>query len=158
MSSKPKNNDFSNLCEWFLDNKISIHLGEDKTKSILSGTKRKLRKAGKLNITYQGTDIKQNSQVIYLIRQCLAYKTIKKISSRLKYLFRKKHFLILCLRQLLCNALIQSYFDYACTALYPNLNIKLKNKIQLLRINVFDFASILIRWFIYHKIKLVYNK
>ena len=29
------NYDFNNLCEWFLDNKLSIHFGEDKTKSIL---------------------------------------------------------------------------------------------------------------------------
>ena len=40
------NNDFSNLCEWFLDNKLSTHFGERKTKSILFGTKEKLRKAG----------------------------------------------------------------------------------------------------------------
>ena len=40
--------------EQFLDNKLSIHFGEDKTKSILFGTKRILRKVGKLNITYQG--------------------------------------------------------------------------------------------------------
>ena len=47
------------------DNKLSIHFGEDKTKSILFGTKRKLRKVGKL-FAYQGIDIKQNSQVTYL--------------------------------------------------------------------------------------------
>ena len=29
------NRDFSSLCEWFIDNKLSIHLGEQKTKSIL---------------------------------------------------------------------------------------------------------------------------
>ena len=52
------NNDFSNLCEWFLDNKLCIHFGEGKTKSILFRTKCKLRKTGKLNITYQGIDIK----------------------------------------------------------------------------------------------------
>ena len=63
---KHLNNDFSNLCGWFLDNKLSIHFGEDKTKSILFGSKRKLKKVGKLNITYQGIDIKQNSQVTYL--------------------------------------------------------------------------------------------
>ena len=49
---KHLNNDFSYLCEWFLDNKLSIHFGEDKTKSILFGSKHKLRKVGKLNITY----------------------------------------------------------------------------------------------------------
>ena len=51
-------------------------------------------------------------------------------NSRLNYLFRKKHFLTTSLRRLLCNALIQPQFDYACTAWYPNLCKKLKNKIQ----------------------------
>ena len=30
---------FSNICDWFVDNKLSIHFGEDKTKSILFSTK-----------------------------------------------------------------------------------------------------------------------
>ena len=132
------NSDFSNLCKWFLYNKLSIHFGEDKTKSILFGSKRNFRKVGKLNITYQSIDIKQNFQVTYLgcildetmSGEPMAYKTIKKINSRLNYLFRKKHFLTTSLRRLLCNALIQPHFDYACTAWYPNLCKKLKNKIQ----------------------------
>ena len=28
------NKNFSMLCDWFVDNKLSIHFGEDKTKSI----------------------------------------------------------------------------------------------------------------------------
>ena len=40
------NNDFSNICDWFVDNKLSIHFGEDKTKYTLSGTKQKLNKTG----------------------------------------------------------------------------------------------------------------
>ena len=32
--------DFSNICDWFVDNKLSIHFGEDKTKSILFSSKR----------------------------------------------------------------------------------------------------------------------
>ena len=32
---KKLKDDFSDLCNWFLDNKLSIHFGEDKTKSIL---------------------------------------------------------------------------------------------------------------------------
>ena len=28
---------FNSLCDWFVDNKLSIHFGEDKTKSILFG-------------------------------------------------------------------------------------------------------------------------
>ena len=88
---KHLNNDFRNLREWFLDNKLSIHFGEDQSKSIMFGSKRKLREVGKLNITYQGIDIKQNSQVTYLgcildetmSGEPMAYKTIKKINSRL---------------------------------------------------------------------------
>ena len=32
---KQLNEDFANMCDWFVDNKLSIHFGEDKTKSIL---------------------------------------------------------------------------------------------------------------------------
>ena len=58
--------DFANLCEWFVDNKLSIHLVEDKTKCILFSLKFKLKNAGKLNIMYNGIDIKQYSRVTYL--------------------------------------------------------------------------------------------
>ena len=33
------NSDFTSLSEWFIDNKLSVHFGEEKTKSILFGTK-----------------------------------------------------------------------------------------------------------------------
>ena len=33
------NLNISSLCDWFIDNKLSIHLGKDKTKSIPFGTK-----------------------------------------------------------------------------------------------------------------------
>ena len=38
------NTDFNSLCDWFVDNKLSIHFGEDKTKSIVFGTNRKIKK------------------------------------------------------------------------------------------------------------------
>ena len=31
---KELNKDFENICNWFLDNKLSIHFGDDKTKYI----------------------------------------------------------------------------------------------------------------------------
>ena len=37
---KVLNNDFENICDWFVDNKLSIHFGEDKTKSILFASQR----------------------------------------------------------------------------------------------------------------------
>ena len=39
---KRLNSNFNSLCDWFVDNKLSIHFGEDKTKSILFGRKNKL--------------------------------------------------------------------------------------------------------------------
>ena len=122
----------------FLYNKLSISFGEGKTKSILFGTKRKFRKAGKLNITRQEIDFEQNAQVTYLgsildekmSSKPTAYKTIKKTIFSHNFLFRKQHFLTTGIRRLLCNALIQSHFGYACSAWYSNRNKKLKNKIQ----------------------------
>ena len=53
------NLNFSSLCDWFIDNKLSIHLGEDKTKSIFSGTKFNIKRAEPLNIVYGNLKIKQ---------------------------------------------------------------------------------------------------
>ena len=49
---KQLNEDFANICDWFVDNKLSIHFGEDKTKSILFTSKRKIKKLQKLEIIY----------------------------------------------------------------------------------------------------------
>ena len=58
------NKDFANLCEWFADNKWSIHFDEYKTKCILFEFKQK--NAGKLNAMYNGFEIKQYLKVTYL--------------------------------------------------------------------------------------------
>ena len=42
------NKDFTNLCKWFIDNKLHIYLGEDKTLCILFDSKHKLKNAHKL--------------------------------------------------------------------------------------------------------------
>ena len=55
------------LCDGFVDNKLSIHFGEDKTKSILFGSKHKIKKSKPLNIQYNDIKIKQYSKVTYLV-------------------------------------------------------------------------------------------
>ena len=62
--------------------------------------------------------------------ESMAHKVISKVNVRLKFLHRKNKYLTLNLRCLLCNALIQPHFDYACSAWYSNLSKKLKNRIQ----------------------------
>ena len=59
--------------------------------------------------------------------ESMAHKVISKVNARLKFLHRKNKYLTPNLRRLLCNALIQLHFDYACSAWYPNLSKKLKN-------------------------------
>ena len=60
------NRNFPNICDWFVDNKLSIHFGEDKTKSILFASLNKCKKLRKLNISYGSLKIKQDSEVTYL--------------------------------------------------------------------------------------------
>ena len=75
---------FANLCEWFVDNKLSIHFGEDKTKCILLSSKLKLKNAGKFNIMHNGIEIKQYSTYLGCLLdetmsgESMALKTIKK--------------------------------------------------------------------------------
>jgi hypothetical protein len=127
------NADFNSLCDWFEDNKLSIHLGVDKTKSILFS---KRRKKDFINIKRGDTVIKQHAKVSYLgcildenlSGESMGNKVLGKINGRLKFLYRKNKFLTCTLRRLLCNAIIQPHFDFANCALYPSLSKKmLKN-------------------------------
>ena len=131
--------DFSNICDWFVDNKSSIHFGEDKTKSIFFASTFKNKNIKNLNIKYGDIQIKQHSKVKYLgclidetmSGEAMALYIIHKINNKLKFLYRKNDFLTPTLRRLLCNALIQPHFDYACSAWYPNLTKKLRHRIQI---------------------------
>ena len=60
----------------------------------------------------------------------MATKVIGKINGRIKFLYQKNKFLNSSLRRLLCNALVQPHFDYACSAWYPNLTQNLNKKLQ----------------------------
>ena len=69
------NEDFCNICDWFVDNKLSIHFGEDKTKSILFASKFKRKNIKKCQILkYGDIQIKQHSKGKYL--GCLLDETM----------------------------------------------------------------------------------
>ena len=95
------NKDFADLCDWFVENKLSIHFGDDKTKSILFVNKYKLKKTERLDINYNGIKIKQHSKVKYLgcildetlNGESMALSVLNKVSSKLKFLYRKNRFL-----------------------------------------------------------------
>ena len=104
------NRNFSNIFDWFVDNKLSIHFSEDKTKSILFAPLNKCKKLRKLNISYGSVKIKQYSEVTYLgcildeslSGESMALNIVSKINTCLKFLYRKNKFLSPQLRQLLC--------------------------------------------------------
>ena len=69
----------------------------------------------------------------------MALNVIDKINSRLKFLHKQNRFLTFPptpppplppLHRILCNALIQPHFVYACTAWFPNLSKKLRLTLQ----------------------------
>ena len=132
------NKNFNSLCDWFVDNKLSIHLGEDKTKCIVFGSNRMLKHQREMIIKRGDVRLTQYNNVTYLgcildanmSGQSMCIKALGKITGRLKFLYRKQSFLDQTLRRLLCNALIQPHFDYACSSWYPNLNKKLTKKLQ----------------------------
>ena len=141
-TEKRVNEDFGNLCD-FVDNKLSIHFSEDKTKSMFFASKRRAKNIRQLNIKYKEINIKQHSEVTYLgcvldeamSVEPMASKVINKLNGKLKFLYRQNRFLSPELRRMLCNALIQPHSDYACPAWYPNLTEKTKKKIQVMHIN-----------------------
>ena len=92
-----------------------------------------------LNLKCGDIEIKQHSKVTYLgctldnilSGEHMVAKVLNTINNRLKFLYRKQKFLSLSLRRLLCNALIQPHFDYACIAWYPLLNKRQSKRIQI---------------------------
>ena len=134
------NTEFNKLCDWFVDNKVSIHFAEDKTKSILFTGKNR-PKDDQLNIVRGNIGVTQHRVNNYLgclfdekaAGESMALKVIDKINGRLKFLWRKHKFLTPPLRRLLCNALIQPHFDYACSSWYKNSQKTFIDRIQILQ-------------------------
>ena len=133
------NQDFNSLCDWFLDNKLSIHFGEDKTKTILFSPKNLIKSSDPIVVKRHSVTLTQFSNVEYLgcildsnlSGEDMALKVLKKANGKLRYLYRHGKYLNAGLRRMLCNALIQPHLDYASSAWYPNLSKVLKNKLQI---------------------------
>ena len=89
-------------------------------------------------ISFAGYSIKQHNAVEYigcqrdskLSDEALASKILGKINAKLKSFYQKSRYLTPALRILLCNALIQPYFDCGCSSWFPLLKKNLKIKLQ----------------------------
>ena len=70
----------------------------------------------------------------------MAFLVLNKINSGLRFLYRQSRFLNKPLRGLLCNAMIQLFFDYACPAWYPSLTKDLQKRLQVSQNNFVRFC------------------
>ena len=109
------------LCGWFVDNKLSIHFGKDKTKSILFTSKQIAKNIPQLDIKLKAINIKQHLEITYMnFRGCvldkamsgeqMALKVINEGHCKLKFLYWKNRFVRSELQRMLWS------FDYACPA------------------------------------------
>ena len=120
------NFDFNNLFEWFIDNRLSIHFGEDKTKNILF--KRRNKSNLSIIITRNEKIIKQHSVIEYLgclldenmTGEAVARMVLKTLTEKR---YRQSRYVI---SSYLCNTLIQPHYDFACFSWYSNLSMLLK--------------------------------
>ena len=102
------NKEFSSLCEWFIDNKLSIHVGDDKTVEYLR--------------CYLDSNLNGKS---------MTCRVLKRINTKLNFLWRQSNYLNYSSRRFLCHALIQPHFHCGCTSWYPLLSKALKIKLQI---------------------------
>ena len=111
------NKNFSNLCDWFVDNSV-YYLAQniDLIKSVVF----KLHMHDEINIRQYHTVTYLGCLFIETLSgESMALKIINKINSRHRFLHRKNGFLSPPLHRLLCDSLRQPHFDYACSAWYP---------------------------------------
>ena len=117
-------------------------MGRIKLNLCVSPPKIEKEKIGTFDIQYGEVKIKKYLKVTYLgyeldkslSGEAMALKVINEINGMLKFFYTKNRYLTPYVKRLLCNALIQPYFDYACSAWYPDLNMKFKSKLQTIQI------------------------
>jgi len=134
-----------NCSTWLIDNKLSLHLG--KTECMLFGSARKLKKIQNFHVSCNGHTIPSQDQVKYLgltidcTLNCEAIidNIVKRVNSRVKFLYRHCKNLSLQTKQTLTNALVQCHFDYTCSSWYAGLTKKLQGKLQVAQNKVIRF-------------------
>ena len=62
--------------------------------------------------------------------EAMARMVLKKVNGKKKFLYRQRRYQSYPLKRMLCNTLIQPYYDFACCSWYPNLSMSQKTKLQ----------------------------
>jgi hypothetical protein len=128
------------LCnEWLSHNLLTMH--PHKTEFIIFEPPRKLKKLKNVTFEYQGYKIISKNSVKYLgliLNNHLDGKEIvnsiiKKVNSKIHFLYRQAIYLDLHTQIFLCTSLFAPLFDYSLTSYYCGLSIKQNCKSQKTR-------------------------
>ncbi|KAK1894350.1 Retrovirus-related Pol polyprotein from type-1 retrotransposable element R1 4 [Dissostichus eleginoides] len=133
---KTLSSELGRICTWLADNKLSLHLG--KTESILFGSKIKVSKTDGFSVTVGDNIVTRKDEITYLGSileanpSCdkMASSVIKKVNQRTRFLYRISSLVNKNTLKTLAGALIQGYYDYACTSWYQSTSKALKTKLQ----------------------------
>ena len=106
-----------------------------KTENILIASKIRLARTDNLNISCGSVVTFDNNMSIL----SMGKSVIKKVNSKLKFLYRKSAFFGMNERKLLCSALVNPHFEYACNAWYRSVNAKVKHKLQTAQNNMIRY-------------------
>ena len=132
--------------DWMVDNRLSLHLG--KTECILIGSRRKLKGAQDFRVMCDGREVKKVSSVRYLgvmldddlSGKVQAGSVVKKVASRLGFLYRSAQLFDFNSRRMLCMALVQPCIDFCIVSWYVGLSGKLKGKLDVLQRKMVRFV------------------
>ena len=125
--------------DWMVDNKLSLHVG--KTECTLIGSKRKLNEAQGFRVMCNGSEVKRVDSVRYLgvmldaefKGKVHAASVIKKVASRLGFLYRSAPLLDFNSRRVLCMSLVQPCLDFCIVSWYIGLTGKLRDRLDVLQ-------------------------
>ena len=125
--------------DWMVDNSLSLHLG--KTECILIGTDRKLSSAQEFRVLCDGAEVKRVASVRYLgvmldekfKGKVQAESVIKKVASRLGFLYRSAPLLDFSSKRVLCASLVQPCIDYCIVSWYTDLSVELRQRLDVLQ-------------------------
>ena len=93
-----------------------------------------MRIGGKEVVTYLGGQLDQNLSGV-----SMAQKILQKSNAGLKFLYRKRLFLNMRCKKILCMAMIQSRLDYACNFYYHSLPNHMKSRLQVIQNKMIRF-------------------
>ena len=125
--------------DWMTDNGLSLHLG--KTECMVFGSKKRLKKVGEFAIRCGDTTVSRVQVVRYLgflLDETLsgsdqASTSLKRIASRLAFLYRNAAALDLYSRKILCAALVQPHFDYCISAWYSGTLARFRDRLDVMQ-------------------------